>query len=826
MSVHQQHLFNSTKEMVMKKCIEKNVEKQIQVGNSKITIKKPIRQNVLSQQAETRSLNIIKCAIHSVFSRRESTLSYEELYRVGYHLILSKCGEKLHSLLSDEIKYHLKEIVHNRIAKTDDDAVMVKELCSSWENYISSVRVIASILLYMDLNYSSLAKKKSIVDTGYDLFCNEIIYSEQVRARLLQYMLQSVHKERMDELSHSHDLIRRVISMLIELEPKKLTVYQNVFEIPFLNDTQAFYSNECSSSLDNNTCKAYLVKCNHRINEEMERANKLFHSTSIPKIQKVVEYEWIERRADAIVNKESSGVPNMIQSDRIDDLKLIFDTFTKVPKTYDSICDAMIKQFKEDAALILSKSPNSEENNNNGNNNSNSPKQNEDKHDTETSTILKKSEQQNEDFSPSLFIQQTLDIKDKYQAIIDTSFQKHKFFHKNMHEAFEIFFNSESKCPQYLAIYADELLKGKMKVDSQQNFGETSSKSLKDDDHMEEVVGKIVMLFRFLKDKDVFESYYKSHLAHRLLNGKSSSSEAETCMISKLKSECGYHFTSKIESMFNDIKMSSEMMKKYESNKETDGIELDVTVLTAGSWPISLHAPITLPQQLLSIADTFKSFYLSNHTGRKLTWQLNLGKAEIRAKFPSQVVDLTVSTYQMIILFLFNQNTSLKYSQIAELTGIPDQDLKRHLLSMAVPKSKYQILIKEPKGKIIRPDDTFAFNNDFTSKLRKLKIPLLSEKENFDGPNGNKINTSDPFMVMNRDSTLVPEAVEEERKQLIDAAIVRTMKARKRLDHLQLITETTKQVTHRFEPSAQQIKKRIESLLVSYRCLFPFLSLN
>ncbi len=816
MSLHQQHLFNTTKEMSMKKCIEKSVEQHIQVGNNKITIKKPIRQNALDQQAEMRSLNIIKYAIHSVFSKKESTLSYEELYRVGYHLILSKCGNKLHSLVHDEIQYHLKEFVHNQIAKTEDDAVMVKNLCNSWESYISSIKVIASILLYMDLNYSTLAKEKVILDIGYDLFCNEIVYSEQIRERLLRYLLQSMHKERMDELSHSHDLVRRVIRMLIELEPKKLTIYQNIFEAPFLNDTQTYYSDECSMVLENNTCKAYLVKCNHRIHEEMERGNKLFHPSTLPKLQRVVEHEWIEKRADSIVNKESSGVPSMIQSDRIDDLKLIFDTFTKVPKTYDSICDAMIKQFKEDTTLILSKNPKNE-------NNSNSPKQSEDKHPTETSTMMKKSEQIDE-FSPSLFIQQVLDIKEKYQVIIDASFQKHKFFHKNMHEAFEIFFNSESNSPQYLAIYVDELLKGKMKADSQQIVGAMSSKSLKDDDQIDDVLGKIVMLFRFLKDKDVFESYYKMHLANRLLNGKSSSNDAETCMISKLKSECGYHFTSKIESMFNDIKMSAEMMKKYENNKEAGDIELDVTVLTVGSWPISMHPPINLPHQLSSIADSFKSFYLSDHTGRKLTWQLNLGKAEIRAKFPSQIVDLTVSTYQMIILFLFNQVTSLKYSQIAELTGIPEHDLKRHLLSMAVPKSKYQILIKEPKGKMIRPDDTFTFNDEFTSKLRKVKIPLLSEKENFDGPNGNKMNLSDPFMMMNRDSTFVPEAVEEERKQLIDAAIVRTMKARKRLDHLQLITETTKQVTHRFEPSAQQIKKRIESLLVSFKCIS--LSLN
>lgn len=43
------------------------------------------------------------------------------------------------------------------------------------------------------------------------------------------------------------------------------------------------------------------------------------------------------------------------------------------------------------------------------------------------------------------------------------------------------------------------------------------------------------MLFRFLQDKDVFERYYKQHLAKRLLFNRSVSDDAERSMLSKLK---------------------------------------------------------------------------------------------------------------------------------------------------------------------------------------------------------------------------------------------------------------------------------------------------
>lgn len=52
---------------------------------------------------------------------------------------------------------------------------------------------------------------------------------------------------------------------------------------------------------------------------------------------------------------------------------------------------------------------------------------------------------------------------------------------------------------------------------------------------IETVLDKTMVLFRYLLEKDVFERYYKSHLAKRLLLNKSVSDDSEKNMISKLK---------------------------------------------------------------------------------------------------------------------------------------------------------------------------------------------------------------------------------------------------------------------------------------------------
>ena len=79
---------------------------------------------------------------------------------------------------------------------------------------------------------------------------------------------------------------------------------------------------------------------------------------------------------------------------------------------------------------------------------------------------------------------------------------------------------------------------------------------------------KTITVFRYLTDKDVFERYYKGHLAKRLLLGRSVSHDAERQMLGKLKVECGHQFTQKLEGMFNDMKLSAETMDGYRVHLE------------------------------------------------------------------------------------------------------------------------------------------------------------------------------------------------------------------------------------------------------------------
>jgi cullin 3 len=195
--------------------------------------------------------------------------------------------------------------------------------------------------------------------------------------------------------------------------------------------------------------------------------------------------------------------------------------------------------------------------------------------------------------------------------------------------------------------------------------------------------------------------------------------------------------------------------------------------------------------------DAFRAFYLAAHSGRRLQWQPGMGTADLKAgPFEGgKRHELIVSTYQAVVLMLFNDADSLTYREIAESTGIPSGDLKRCLQSLACVRGK-NVLRKTPQGRDVNDDDAFCFNSSFSSKLFKVRIGTISAAREGEAE---RVETH--------------HRVEEDRKPVIEAAIVRVMKARRTLDHNNLVAEVSRQLSSRFLPNPAVVKQRIESLI-------------
>ena len=118
--------------------------------------------------------------------------------------------------------------------------------------------------------------------------------------------------------------------------------------------------------------------------------------------------------------------------------------------------------------------------------------------------------------------------------------------------------------------------------------------------------------------------------------------------------------------------------KRSSSSHMLNNVDLNVKVLTTGHWPNESRDPtaqnqsqqkidiITIPPQIKQCMSIFKQYYMSKFTGRQLHWKLNQGYAELKSKMGQngKRYELSVSTYQMCILMLFNDKQKVTYQEL------------------------------------------------------------------------------------------------------------------------------------------------------------------
>ncbi|KAI1285963.1 Cullin-3 [Halotydeus destructor] len=745
--------------------------------------------------------NLLKNAIQEIQKKNNSGLSFEELYRNAYTMVLHKHGEKLYNGLKEVVQEHLELKVRQDVLNSLNNNFL-QILNEAWNDHQTSMVMIRDILMYMDRVYVQQNNVDNVYNLGLTLFRDHVVRYGNIRDHLRDTLLDLVMRERRGEVI-DRLAVRNACQMLILLGIEQgdagRKVYHDDFEAPFLQQSREFYRMESQKFLAENSASVYIKKVEQRIAEEAERAKHYLDESTEREIVKVVEEELICAHMKTIVEMENSGVVYMLKNQKTDDLACMYKIFCRVQGGLPAIIACVSVHLREQGKALVT-------------------------------------EEEGGKGDAVSFVQSLLELKDRFDTYLHKSFNNDKEVQKMIAKDFEYFLNLNQKSPEYLSLFIDDKLKKGVKGMSEQDI--------------EHVLDKTMVLFRYLQEKDVFERYYKQHLAKRLLLNKSVSDDSEKNMISKLKTECGCQFTSKLEGMFKDISLSNNTNEEFKNHVNGNdiklfGVDLNVRVLTTGFWPTqSSSSKCNIPHAPNNAFEAFKRFYLAKHSGRQLTLQAQLGWADLHAVFygpkkeesqdqslagPSSIVldgsmvststggvvtafsstpssnaravqprkhIISLSSHQMCILMLFNNRDRFTYEELASETDIPAKDLTRALQSLALGKPTQRILLKNPKTKDIENNHVFIVNDSFTSKLHRVKIQAVTAK-----------GESEPERKETRSK------VDEDRKHEIEAAIVRIMKARKRMNHSSLVAEVTEQLKPRFLPSPVVIKKRIEGLI-------------
>lgn len=668
-------------------------------------------------------------------------------------------GQELYKRLKNFLETYLTTLQRQGVDLMDEE--VLNFYTKQWEEYQFSSKVLNGVCAYLNRHWVRRECEEGRKDI-YEIYQLALVtwrmhLFRNLNTQVTNAVLKLIDKERNGETINSR-LVSGVINCYVELglnedDPnargQNLSVYKASFEDLFIQDTETFYIRESTDFLRENPVTEYMKRVEQRLAEENKRVEVYLHRSTLERVLKRCEEVLIRSHLDAF----RTEFQNLLNVDRNTDLQRMYALVSRIPNGLNDLKKILEQHIHQKGMEAIAKC------------------------DDAASS------------DPKVYVQTILEVHRKYNGLVIEAFKNDSGFVAALDKACGKFINqnavtiasqSASKSPELLAKYCDILLK-------------KSSKN-PEEAELEDTLNQMMVVFKYIEDKDVFQKFYSKMLAKRLCHHMSASDDAEESMISKLKAACGFEYTSKLQRMFLDIGVSKGLNDEYKEylrkNDLPNDIDFSILVLSSGSWPFTQNHTFTPPTELERSVQRFNDFYVIRHSGRKLHWLYNMCRGEIITNFAKQRYTLHASTFQMAVLLQYNEQLTWSVQQLIDCTRINPESLVQVLSILIKVK-----LLKCPEEENLLPSSVVELNTDYKNK--KLRIPI-----NFPLKTEQKIE---------QEST--HRNIEEDRKILIQAAIVRVMKMRKMLNHTQLVTEVLSQLSTRFKPKIQVIKKCIDILI-------------
>lgn len=214
--------------------------------------------------------------------------------------------------------------------------------------------------------------------------------------------------------------------------------------------------------------------------------------------------------------------------------------------------------------------------------------------------------------------------------------------------------------------------------------------------------------------------------------------------------------------------LTDNFKERMQQNHDDMDITFSIMVLGTNFWPLNPPThDFIIPQDILPTYTRFSQYYQQKHSGRKLTWLWNYSKNELRTNYLNQKYILMTSSWQMAVLLQYNNNDTLSLDELVNATAISKEILKQVLAVLV----KAKILINEETDQYdLNPSELFV-STRYADGLLTFCVDFKSKKI--------RINLNTPIKAEQKaESTDVLKTVDEDRKYVIQASIVRYVLSR------------------------------------------------
>ena len=327
-------------------------------------------------------------------------------------------------------------------------------------------------------------------------------------------------------------LVKKVVDSFVSLgldeadtNKQSLDVYRDAFEIPFIEATERYYRNESEAFLAENSVSDYLKRAEERLKEEEDRVERYLNTVT----RKVL----VSKCEDVLIRSHATTMweefQKLLDFDKDEDLQRMYSLLSRITEGLEPLRRKFEDHVKKAGLAAVEKLI------------------------TTGGANGSEGAEESSDVDPKAYVDALLEVHTKNSETVQRSFRGEAGFVASLDKACREFVNrnaatlvtapgsstptsSSTRSPELLAKQADALLRKSNKVSEEQD--------------LESTLNQVMIIFKYIEDKDVFQNFYSNKLSKRLIHGASASDEAEASMISKLKEACGFEYTQKLQRMF------------------------------------------------------------------------------------------------------------------------------------------------------------------------------------------------------------------------------------------------------------------------------------
>ncbi|KAI8791819.1 cullin-5 [Biomphalaria glabrata] len=700
----------------------------------------------------------------------------------------------IYEALEKDILEFIKQ-AQSRVLQHKEESALLRAYIAEWGKFFTQCDYLPKPFTQLEANlmgklHSSMPKKSQAPDESLvrklmlDSW-NSSIFSN-IKDKLQYSAMKLVHAERHGE-AFDTQLVIGVRESYVNLSSDtedKLKIYCENFEKAYLAAAENFYKQNAPTYLEQNGVQNYMRYADNKLKEEEARAKRYLETgygcNSVNSLIDCCVGVLVTSFKDTIL----AECANMIKQNETEKLRLMFSLMDRVPEGIQPMLQDLESHIVSQGLADMMAA---------------------------AETITTDSEK---------YVEQLLELFNRFSQLVSDAFNDDPRFLTSRDKAYKTVVNDtsvfkleipvknkglgaksqpESKCPELLANFCDMLLRKT-----------TISKRLTPEE-VDKKLKNVLLVLKYVQNKDVFMRYHKAHLTRRLILDSSADNEKEENMVEWLR-DVGMpaDFVNKLQRMFQDIKVSEdlnyEFKEAHRNNNEGIADAINIKILNAGAWARSSERiPVSLPLELEDYIPQVEEFYKHKHSGRKLQWHHAMSNGVITFSNEVGRYELEVTTFQMAVLFAWNQRPQekLSYESLKLATELPDNELRKTLMSLMSSKNK--ILLSSHEMKTLRDfnDNTefwinqqYAFTK-FGKAQKRGKTNLIGRLQ----------------LTTEKSREEDNEGIMQLRILRVQEAIVKIMKMRKKMTNAALQTELVEILKNMFLPSKKLIKEQIEWLI-------------